>query len=382
MLSWHFVAPNVHDFMWVADPEYKHVIRNIENGPVLHLLYKNGPEEQWKEIGDAVVAVYPFIAKNFGAYPYRQYSIIQGGDGGMEYPMSTLINGPSLGTAFHEMMHSWYQGVIATNESVYPWMDEGFAEWATDRVQYFFNDNIQRKKFAGNPASIRQIDSSINALPKYHSEYYAGYFFLAKSGIEEPLTTQADEFETKTGYDLAAYGKGLLFLSQLGYIAGDETLLRIMQEYYRQWKFKHPDVFDFFRVAEKVSGLQLDWYKDYWVNTTKQIDYGIDSLWEEGGKSMIRIKRIGQMPMPIDLQIEYKNNSKELLYVPTYLMFGEKPVEDKNTPRTVFPEWKWTHDTYTVSVNKKLATMKSIEIDPSKRMADVERKNNKLDIPF
>jgi hypothetical protein len=381
-LKWHFTAANVHDFVWAADPEYKHIIRKTPGGPDFHILYKTGNEAQWKEIADVMPQVYPFIEKNFGPYPYKQYSIIQGGDGGMEYPMATLLVGPGLGGAFHEFMHAWYQGTLANNESLYPWLDEGFAEWATDRVQYYFNDVIQRKKLADQPGSIRIVDSLTRVLPKYHADSYNAYYSMWKADIEEPLTTQADEYQTRTGYYLGAYSKGDMYLSQLGYIAGDETLIKIMLEYYKRWKFKHPDANDFLRVAEDVSGLQLDWYRDYWVNTTKHIEYGIDSLWEEGGKTLIRLKRNGEMPMPIDLMVEYKDNTKEIAYVPTYSMFGEKPVEDKSIPRTTFPAWKWTHATYIVSVNKKLAAIKTIEIDPTRRMADVERRNNRLEIPF
>lgn len=381
-LKWHFNAPNVHDFVWAADPEFKHVVKKAPNGPEFHVLYKTGNEDAWKEVSDVSVALYPFMEKNFGPYPYKQYSIIQGGDGGMEYPMATLINGPSVGTMLHELMHAWYHGTLANNESLYPWMDEGFAEWATDRVQYYFNDVYQRKKFADAPGSIKIIDSLTKALPKYHADTYSGYYSLWRGGVEEPLTTQADEYQSRTGYYLGAYAKGAMYLSQLGYITGDETLLKIMQEYYRVWKFKHPRPDDFLRIAEKVSGIELDWYRDYWVNTTKHIEYGIDSLWEEGNKSLIRLKRSGEMPMPIDLVFEYKDGTKEVAYVPTYSMFGEKPAEDKNVPRTVFPAWKWTHSTYVVAVEKKLSAIKTIEIDPSRRMADVERRNNKIDIPF
>ena len=97
---------------------------------------------------------------------------------------------------------------------------------------------------------------------------------------------------------------------------------------------------------------------------------------------MIRLKKHGEVPMPIDLLVSYKDNSNEMVYVPMYLMFGEKPAENKDIPRTSFPSWKWTQPTYVVSVNKKLASIKTIEIDPTLRMADVDRKNNKLDIPF
>lgn len=381
-LTWHFVAPNVHDFVWAADPDYKHLVRKTENGPIIHVLYKAGGDAQWNEVADAAVAVYPFIAKTFGAYPYKQYSFIQGGDGGMEYPMATLLAGPGLGTVFHEWMHTWYQMILATNESLYAWMDEGFTEWATDKVQDYYANNVIRKRPGITAPEISRIDSLNNILPKYHSENYAGYYFLEKSGIEEPLTTHADHFETNTAYSLAAYTKGCVFLSQLGYITGNETLGRIMLRYFNDWKFKHPDADDFVRVAEKESGLQLDWYKEYFVNTTKSIDYSIDSVWEETDKTNIRLKRIGKMPMPVDVMVEYKDGTKELVYVPLYDMFGSKPAEDKNIPRTEFPAWKWTHATTIVSVNKKIAAIKFIEIDASQRMADVERKNNKLVIPW
>jgi len=44
---------------------------------------------------------------------------------------------------------------------------------------------------------------------------------------------------------------------------------KILLEYYREWKFKHPNANDFIRVAEKVSGIELQWYKEYWINSTK-----------------------------------------------------------------------------------------------------------------
>ncbi|MBA4167607.1 MAG: M1 family metallopeptidase, partial [Chitinophagaceae bacterium] len=239
-LTWHFIAPNVHDFVWAADPGFKHLVRKIPNGPVINVLYKTGADDQWNEVADAAVAVYPYIIKTFGAYPYRQYSFIQGGDGGMEYPMATLINSPGLGTVFHEWMHTWYQGMLGTNESLYPWMDEGFTEWASGKVAGYYREAVIRKRVANEPQSVRRMDSMDNILPKLYGDNYASYYFIAKSGLEEPLSTHADHYETNTGYSASSYSKGCLFLSQLGYIVGDETLGKIMLEYYRQWKFRHP----------------------------------------------------------------------------------------------------------------------------------------------
>ena len=386
-LTWKFVAPNVHDFAWAADPEYKHLKRQISGGPTIHVLYKNpgnDPEEdaKWKDMADAAVVVYPFIKKNFGEYPYKQYSFVHGGDGGMEYPMATMLVSSSLGTAFHEWMHSWYQMMLGTNESLYAWMDEGFTEYATNLVEEYYREQVTRKRLANNPAELRKSDSlALNAKPLYQAPNYNGYLSLARSGKEEPMTTHADHYNTNYAYSNAAYSKGAVFVEQLGYIVGAPTRDKILLEYYRQWRFKHPNANDFIRIAEKLSGMQLDWYKEYWVNTTKTIDYSIDSLWEANGTN-IRLRNIGLVPMPVDVKLTFKDGSSEWHYVPMYLMFGEKPAEEGQAPRKVYEAWKWTHPTYEIKTDRKLTDITSVEIDPSYRMADIDRKNNRLELKW
>ncbi|MBX9785209.1 MAG: M1 family metallopeptidase [Chitinophagaceae bacterium] len=376
-LTWKFTAPNVHDFVWAADAEFKHIVRKVKNGPTLHVLYNYKANDAkndaaWQTVADAAETVYPFIIKTFGDYPYKQYSFIQGGDGGMEYPMATLLNGPGLGTVFHEWMHTWFQMLMGTNESLYAWMDEGFTEFATDRVEDYYATETAKKN-----GTVYKDDK----LPLYHSANYNSYFNLVKSRLEEPMTTHADHFNTNYAYSIASYSKGCVFMSQLGYIVGEQTRNKILPEYYRQWRFKHPNVNDFIRVAEKTSGMQLDWYKEYWINTTKTIDYAIDSLWEEGGKSKISIKRVGEIPMPVDVVITFKDGTQQLHYVPMYLMFGSKSAED-SMQRKVYPAWKWTHPVYVIEFDKRLSELTSVEIDPTQRMADVDRKNNKLELKW
>jgi hypothetical protein len=383
-LTWHFSAPNVHDFMWAADPDYKHLVRHIPGGPTIHVLYKNASgdlrqDTLWTTLADAAVMVLPFIEKHFGKYPYKQYSFVHGGDGGMEYPMSTLLAGPSLGGAFHEWMHSWYQGMLGTNESMYPWMDEGFTTYAEGEVSAYYYAEMLRLH-PGNTGLQNIVERNRTQLPLHQSGSYSSYFALQKSGLQEPLTTHADHYNTNFAYSIASYSMGAMFIDQLGYIVSDPVRDRIMLDYYRDWRFKHPNAGDFLRIAEKVSGMKLDWYREYWINTTKTIDYAIDSLWEENGKSSVRVKMIGQMPMPLDVVVTYKDGTKEMAYIPQYFMFGAKPVEDATMPRTVFAPWKWTSPTYVFTVNRKLLDIKIVEIDPTQRMADVDRKNNKLEL--
>ena len=387
--TWHFKGENIHDFVWAADTAYKHISQKIRNGLTLHAFYKAkdaATDSAWNNVLWAAKNVLPFIEKRFGAYPYPQYSFIQGGDGGMEYAMATLIKGPSLGTVFHEWMHSWYQHILGTNESLYGWMDEGFTTFAENEVTYFYNENCVAKSPFINDAIkkniIAKFEKDKNDLPLIQADDYAGYFNLAKSGFEEPMTTHADHFNTNYGYASAVYSKGATFLSQLGYIVSDSIRNKILLEYYRLWKFKHPNPNDFIRVAEKTSGIALQWYKEYWINGTKTIDYKIGNINTDSltGKPQISIERIGKMPMPIDVLVTYKDGTKELHYIPLNLMFGNKLAED-NTPRILHEEWRWTHPTYSFNIDKKIAEIRSIEIDPSHKMADINRINNKLVIP-
>lgn len=359
-LTWKWQAYNVHDFMWAADPSYKMITRTVKDGPLIRVVYKavDSLENRWQKMADTAALSYPIIAKTFGAYPYKTYTFIQGGDGGMEYPMGTLLKSASVGTAIHEWMHSWYQMMMGSNESLYPWMDEGFTDYGSTRVL----------------ATLR------NSKDFWYTGSYRGYFALAKSGYEEPASTHADHYNTNYAYGSAAYSKGALFLSQLGYIVSESVRDKILLAYYNQWRFKHPNPNDFVRVAEKQSGMELDWFKEYWINSTKTIDYGVGDIAVKEGKTMITIRRIGKMPMPVDVLLTFKDGTKELHYIPLSLMYGEKPAEDA-TPRTVHEEWKWTHPEYSFATSRGIQEIRSIEIDPSQRLADVNRINNKLVIP-
>lgn len=358
--TWKFWGKNIHDFVWAADPDYKHITRKTANGPLLHFIYKEDPstEAKWQATADTCAMIYPFLERTFGAYPYPVYSFLQGGGGGTEYPMATLIKNGSLETAIHEWCHSWYQMMLGTNENLYPWMDEGFADYAEARVLAW----LHHKDF-------------LTSAPEYDL-----YFKLAASKFDEPMSTHSNQYATNYAYNTNSYYKGAVFLRQLGYIVGESTIDKILLEYYRKWRFKHPDPNDFMRIAEKVSGMQLQWYKQYILNTLKTVDYGIDSLWEEKGVSKIRLKRIGEMPMPIDLQLTFKDGSTEMHYIPLNLLFGEKPAENTTQKREIHEEWKWTHPTYIVEFKRKLTDLTIAEIDPSKRMADIERKNNVLEL--
>lgn len=348
----HFNAPNVHDFTWAADPDYIHDTMQVPNGPLLNFYYKNTLEkdklEHWKNMQPKAVELMQYFSKHIGDYPYKQYSIIQGGDGGMEYAMSTLITGNRsfgslVGVTAHEMAHTWFQFLLATNEAKHEWMDEGF----TSYISHWAMDAIFNKS---NP------NPSINS--------YKGYVYLAKSGKEQPLTTHADRYEYNQSYGISAYSKGEVFMAQLGYVIGEANLKKTIKQYFNKWAFKHPTPTDFIRIAEKVSGLELDWYLTDFAQTTNTIDYAIKSV----NNNSITLERKGLMPMPIDLKVLYTDGSTENYYIPLQMMRGEKP-----TAATILKDWAWAYPTYTFKTSKPI---KSVQIDPSGFMADVNKTDN------
>jgi len=352
-LTWHFKAPNVHDFTWAADPDYIHEKVMGENDVTLHFFYKNdNPKviENWQKLPEKTQQILSYFNKHIGQYPYKQYSVIQGGDGGMEYAMCTLITGGEnlgrlIGTTAHEFAHNWFQFVLATNETKHSWMDEGFTSYISNAAMNEVMDQKKENPFARS---------------------YSGYFRLVKTGREEPLTTFSDRYESNFAYGIAAYSKGSIFLSQLGYIIGKENLDKTILKYYDDFKFKHPGPNDIKRTAEKVSGLQLEWYLNYWAGTTKVIDYAVVSIDDQ----KIVLERKGTLPMPIDLTVTYDDGSTADFNIPLQMMYGNKPTEAK-----VLDSWSWVNPSYTISTDKKVT---SVQIDPEKLMADVNRDNNSM----
>ena len=361
-LTWHFKAKDVIDFAWAADPDYIHDRVQVPDGPELHFFYQEKPAENWKKMQPFAVKFFEFMNKTFGKYPYDTYSIIQGGDGGMEYPMCTLILGEGslsglIGVMAHEAAHSWYQAVLASNEALYPWIDEGFTDFASQEYESFI----------------------ANEKPTHQGSYQA-YFNLVKSGLQEPISQPSDHYNTNRAYSTAAYAMGTVFLHQLKYIVGEEVFYKGMRRYYNTWKLKHPEPNDFIRVMEKVSGMQLHWYMNYWVNTTKKIDYGVQSVVGKDDKTLITLQRLGDFPMPIDVVVTLRDGSRHMYYIPLNEMLGSKGIEDQSMERTDLVAWPWVNPQYTLSADYPASEIASIEIDPSMRMADIDRKNNVMDI--
>ncbi|MGV3596586.1 MAG: M1 family metallopeptidase [Bacteroidota bacterium] len=364
-LTWEFKAPNVHDFVWAADPDYVVKSRKCQNGVMFYFVYENNDtlHQTWGKLGEYMEKALNWMNSHYGEYPYKQYSFVQGGDGGMEYPMATLITGKRgfsslVGVSVHEMNHSWFQGVLAFDESHYGWMDEGFTSYTSDEVMNHLGYDDGEPLFFGG---------------------YKGYWAMTEAKLDEPLTTHADFYNSNGGYGSSVYNKGGVFLHQLRYIVGETNYQTGMLRFYNEWKFKHPDATALKRVMEKVSGLELDWYFEQWVNTTNTIDYAVKSFYTTKNKTNITLERKGKMMMPLEVLVRFADGSSEWYYIPLTLMRGTKTDFGKVKVNTL-ADWQWVNPFYTIEIDGKKEVAQII-IDPGYYLADTERDNNAMILP-
>jgi hypothetical protein len=364
---WHFVSKNVLDFSWSADRDYRHHQVLTGDGTTLHFYFqeKENTNDRWLKMAEPLSQAFTMINEKYGPYPYDSYSIIQAGDGATEYSKSTFITGDRnlgslVGVNIHEIMHSWFQHLLATQENRYAWMDEGFSSFAATEIK---QEMRQKGIFFGE------------VLKDPFEKQYQDYVLLHKAGFEEPMSTPANFFKTNIAYQMASYSKGELFLNQLRYLTGKQNFDLGMKRYVQKWKFKHPRPKDFIRVMEEVSGLELDWYLYYWTHTTESIDYGLRLDSTKDSLSVLSIQRFGEIPMPLDVRITYPDGSDVEFIIPLDLMMGHKPLVDESN-QVLLQAWPFSTRLYQIKLQTPITEIQSIVIDPQLQMADVNRGNN------
>ena len=357
MIDWHFVAEDVIDFAWAADPDFVHKTLEMEDGPTLHFIHQADTSYgAWEELPAIAARAMQYYGEHVGPYPWEQYTVIEGGDGGMEYPMCTLVRGNRnlrslVGVTAHEMAHAWFQGLLATNESLHEWMDEGFTSWVeSEFLAEEFNESRDQ--------------------PHYWA--YGGYLNLVRDGGEEPLSTHADHYVTNRAYGTGAYSKGEVLLNQLAAVIGKEARDAGIRRYYDEWAFKHPGPIDFKRVMEHESGLELDTYFQYMLNSTHHVDVAITAVRITEDSTFIDLERIGKLPLPVDLRITAADGQVMDHHIPQIVTQGHRPLAEGEA---LLPAWPWTNPTYTLGLAGSMPGS-TIEVDPDGWTADANRKNN------
>ena len=128
---------------------------------------------------------------------------------------------------------------------------------------------------------------------------------------------------------------------------------------------------------DHASNMELDWFKEYFVHSTKQIDYGIDSIFVLNGKTICRLKNNNLFPMPVEIKVTLNNGATKDYYIPLNLMLGKKyfPKQDKVY---VLPVWSWVNPFYEFEIQDDISKLNLIQLNPDKQMLDINPTNDFL----
>jgi hypothetical protein len=252
-----YIQNNVHDFAWFADKRFivDHDTLRLVSGRIIDAYSFYNPDEKqiWQNsisfIKDAIRTRSEWI----GEYPYNVVSAVggpQGFAGGMEYPTITIITSTESALLLdeimaHEIGHNWFYGVLASNERKHPWMDEG--------MNTYYDNRYHNWKYE-NKSSVQLGPLGGTTLQKAEKLLFDATAAVKK---DQPIATPGEKF-TIINYNLVAYYKTGAWLEVLERSIGKSIFDKGMQEYYRQWQFRHPYPEDFKKVMEETSGKNLD----------------------------------------------------------------------------------------------------------------------------
>ncbi|WP_276131987.1 M1 family metallopeptidase [Polluticoccus soli] len=371
--TWHYKASNVHDFAFTADPSYR-IATTYWKGIECVGIAQEPHAAGWQNSAEYVAKIIKTFSEDIGMYQYPKMVAADAADG-MEYPMLTLDGGSDpgyRGLLVHELAHNWFYGMVGSNETYRAALDEGFTQFLT-------------------AWGLRRIDGDtlVAAKPKskYRRKFYepeivadkrvfVAYTYDALNKEELPLNTHSNDFHNALGHEggyRGVYYKTASMLYNLQYTLGDSLFQAALQHYFDQWRFAHPYFEDFRSSIIQYTNVDLNWFFDQWIETTKTIDYDIDGIKriDDNDSFAIKFERKGQMQMPIDFTVTAKDGSLHSFHIPNTWF-------TKKTDATVLPKWYgWgkLNEEYTANVQVP-SGIKHVQLDTSLRLADVDWTNN------
>jgi hypothetical protein len=335
-LTWHYTAPLVNDFAFAVSRDYVYdaTRSNIPGKGYIpiHVLYL--PQHaSYRTNNTAQFGARALEEHSRFLFPYEfsQGTIADGPETGMEYPM-IIFNGSNLGVTVHEFGHQWFPMMVASNETRYGFMDEGFNE------------------FIDAPAVANITKTAVN-----YQNRSAGYLRVAGSELEAPMMWPTDYAGPNSG--VATYSKAPIALYALGAIVGDSAVRRAMSSYAVEWKYKHPSPWDFYMSMNHSLGKNLGWFWNEWFFTTYTFDQAIESVTTKGGNGVIAVRDKGEIVMPIIAKVDFADGTSETVSAPAEVWFAGS----RNASLTVALRGR---------------TIKTVTLDPENRFQDLDTTNN------
>ncbi len=304
MVSFH--AENVHDFVWTASPNYLYQTGEWQKVPI-HVLFQKKSKRSWHNIAlkNAQRAL-SWLNDSIGAYPYPQLTLAEGVlPGGMEYPMVAVLGNTDLTLILHEICHNYFYGALANNEATEGWLDEGLVTFLSERLVREHDPAAMVKITPSIPIRAAFIRNQFGLVPLDEIKLNSIFYYLS-SGFQQPVATPPWELGNLYLYSYNVYAKPASIFAMLEYLLGREDFARVLKCYYEQWKFKHVDRHALQTVCEQISGQDLRWFFEQWIDQTRRIDYAITDaatkkMSDGNWRTDYSIKRLGSGVMPVEM---------------------------------------------------------------------------------
>jgi hypothetical protein len=352
---WHFVAPNVRDFAWGTSHQYVWDATRALVGDSgarrdtvdIYSFYRRTPNATaWATGGarftrDAVAQ----MSRYLWPYPWPTMTSLEGvlDSGGMEYPMLTIMTPYTdtlalAGDLMHETGHMWFPMQVGSNETRYPWMDEGFTQFdVAQAMRVLYGE----PRTGGRPTDSEPGQRAL-------------YLKAAAAGHDLPLMWPGDLYPGSL-YFIMFYDKTAQALVGLRAIMGEDRFHRGLREYGRRWTGRHPYPADFFNTMTRAAGRDLGWFWRTWFYEPWPLDQALGPVTTAGDSTTITVEDRGLAPMPVRLAITRADGHVQRI---------ELPVD----------RWLGGARTVTERVAAQPAVTR-VEIDPEGAFPDVERDN-------
>lgn len=377
--TWKYIGENVHDFAWIAGPHYRlDEKRNKGYSTVAMVLEPHC--SGWKNACEYTMKVIEVYGRDFGKYAYPKMVVADCQDG-MEYPMLTMDGGADpgyRGLLAHEVGHNWFYGMVNNNETYRAMLDEGFTQfltvWALEAID---GKNIFQEA-PKNPYLKKHYEEA----RVREGRAYGSFMMDAMNHDHTEINVHSDGFGGATGQGGGyrnVYNKTATMLFNLQYTLGDSLFTEAMKNYFNQWSFRHPYIEDFRNSIIEFTRVDLNWFFDEWIETSKVIDYKIYPLKSlDSGKFLLKLKRKEDMQMPLDITIKGLSGKSYNFYIPNTWF-------EKKTDATILPRWiGWDSKLkteYTAKISLPESPVNAI-IDTSERLADINELNNSTSFPW